>query len=145
MNKLKFTRLSKLYPSFSRLDETFDELDRIFDEASNILDGPYWHEVKHTLTKPAIDYHTKVEDGIHVLEVAVPGVNQEQVSVTVLEGKLHVKVETSNLLWTKATDRTFTLPEEADVEAIKAEVKDGLLTVKIPTLQPVKPKEVKIL
>ena len=145
MKKLNFNQFSLMFPSFSRAEETFAEFDRIFDDASRILDGPYWQEVKHTFTKPAIDYNVKTEDGFHTLEVAVPGVAKEQCSVTVLDGKLHIKINVEGHLWTKATDRTFTLPEDANVEAIKAEVKDGLLTVKIPTLVPAKPKEVKIL
>jgi HSP20 family protein len=145
MIKTKFTRFNQLFPSFSQMDETFDEFDRIFDDASRILDGPRWQEVKYAFTKPVVDYHIKSEGGIHTLEVAVPGVIKEQVSVTVTDGKLQVKVDADGHLWTKATNRTFTLPEDADVAGISADVKDGLLKVTIPTLATAVPKEVKIL
>lgn len=145
MTKTKFTRFNQLFPSFSQMDETFDEFDRIFTDASRILDGPHWQEVKYAFTKPVVDYHVKTEAGIHTLEVAVPGVIKEQVSVIVIEGRLQVKIDAEGHIWTKTTNRTFTLPEDADVAGIIADVKDGLLTVTIPTLVTNVQKEVKIL
>ena len=134
-----------LFPSFSMVDKTFADLDKIFDEAGKALDGPYWYEVKNTFNKPVIDYDVKSDEKGHTLQIAIPGVKKEQVSVTAKEGNLMIKVDVEESLWTKKTDRKFSLPEDADLDAITADVADGVLTVVIPRLEAEKPKEVKVL
>lgn len=136
---------STLFPSFTLVDKTFADLDKIFDEAGKAIDGPYWHEVRSTFNKPAIDYDVKSDEKGHTLQIAIPGVKKEQVSVTAKEGSLVVKVDVEGSLWTKKTDRKFSLPEDADLDAISADVADGVLTVAIPRLEAERPKEVKVL
>ena len=56
-----------------------------------------------------------------------------------------IKVDVEDSTWTKKTDRKFSLPEDADLDAISADVTDGVLTVVIQRLEAEKPKEVKVL
>ncbi len=96
------------------------------------------------LTNPFINHGVKTADGVHTLEIPVPGISQDQVSVTAIEDTLHVKIQADSA-WTAKGDRKFTIPADADLAKIKAAVTNGLLTVTIPKSGPAKPLEVKIL
>ncbi|GAB4272734.1 MAG: Hsp20/alpha crystallin family protein [Deferrisomatales bacterium] len=78
------------------------------------------------------------------LEMDLPGVRSEDLSITAEEGVLRVEGTRHRpprpsgahpLLVERATGhfvRTFRLPRDADPEAIRARLRDGVLTVEIP-------------
>jgi HSP20 family molecular chaperone IbpA len=128
MIKNKFTNL---FPNIASVNTMFENIDGIFDEARTALDGPHWQEVKTSFTKAPVDYDISSDELSHILTVVVPGLTKEEVSVTVSDGKLNVKIEAGESLWARSTDRKFTLPEDSSLENIVADVKNGILTVKI--------------
>ncbi len=142
MNKTK--HFPQFFPSFSMADRIFADFDDLLKDSGRLLDGPYWYEVKNTFTKPVIDHNVNVTETAHVLEIPVPGIKQDQVSVTFNDGTLYVKIQGESK-WTKTADRKFTLPEGVNADHITASVTDGVLTVTVPKTETEKPKEVKIL
>ena len=70
-----------------------------------------------------------------VISLAVPGISKENISLEVKEDGL------LTLSFDKQTDffrpeaKTWTLPEDIDVENVTAECKDGLLTVTLPKVK----------
>lgn len=79
----------------------------------------------------------------YTLEVAVPGLKKKHLKVEVADGLLTVqgqKQQKKTAGWTgKVAEhrstriyKTFTLPEDADVNGIKAKCRDGLLNISIP-------------
>ncbi|MBN2816851.1 MAG: Hsp20/alpha crystallin family protein [Campylobacterales bacterium] len=86
------------------------------------------------------------ESAYHI-EVDLPGVKKEDISVSVEDGKLIISGERAYKEEVKEENyykvesrfgkfsRSFTLPEEADIEQIHAESQDGVLEVIIPKLQ----------
>jgi len=70
-----------------------------------------------------------------VISLAVPGISKEDIHLEVKEDGL------LTLSFDKQTDffssehKTWTLPEDIDVENVTAECKDGLLTVTLPKLK----------
>ena len=87
----------------------------------------------------------------------IPGLGKKDIGVEVEDGVLTIKGNKHHGLFdeAKATilrkelkhssfSRSFTLGSELDGDKIKANFKDGLLSVEIPKLKPVEPKVTKV-
>jgi HSP20 family protein len=90
-----------------------------------------------------------------MLMIALPGVNEKEIELKVEGQVLTVKGERKSL----ETDgyayhqmeshygvfsRSFTLPDSTDLENIRADYKNGLLTIGIPAKPEVKPRTIKV-
>lgn len=109
-----------------------------------------------TSTKiPPVDIEEN-KDG-YLISAEMPGMNQNDVNVYVEKHVLHiaslkkaeeeVKEERKYLLKERNTtqfERSFTLPDDANVEAIEASFKDGMLKLNIPKLAEAKPRKIEI-
>jgi HSP20 family protein len=103
---------------------------------------------------PAVDIH-ETENEV-VLKADIPGVNEKDIDVRVENNTLTVRgernfskeVKEDNYLRIERTygsfSRSFGLPNTVNTEAIKAEYKNGVLTVEMPKRAESKPKQVKI-
>ncbi len=93
--------------------------------------------------RPAVDI--REEEGACVVHAELPGVKQEDIHVEVERGLLTIRGERkfSSDEATKKSfrrverfygsfSRSFTLPETADAENVTADLKDGVLDVRIP-------------
>lgn len=99
---------------------------------------------------PAVDIYES-EDGLTVV-ADIPGVSAEDLSIRVENGVLNLQAKGSqatngqeaSYLWReyRLTNfwRQFQLPDEVDQEKIKAELKNGVLTLFLPKAESVKPK-----
>lgn len=90
-------------------------------------------------------YRTYEDSEGYYLEVELAGTNESDIVVEVIEGLLHVKaerhanvVEQDDKGETKKVDKLiakfdekFRLPEDANIESINAEYKNGLLSITI--------------
>ena len=92
----------------------------------------------------------------YVVQAAVPGVKPEDLEITYNNGALTIRAET------KAEDdqkegkyhlrerrfgsfvRSVSLPTDVKADSIEAEYKDGVLTLKLPKTEEVKPKRIAI-
>lgn len=86
----------------------------------------------------------------------LPGVLKDDVQVSVtdnlltIKGEKHQKQETENKNFHRVErrygtfQRSFTLPRHVDTGNIKADYKDGILTLTIPKAEEAKPKEIQI-
>jgi HSP20 family protein len=103
---------------------------------------------------PAVDiYETEQEI---VLKVEVPGVTKEQVNVEVDEGTLHLRGERKIEKDVKEENfhrveriygnfhRSFVLPESVDAEKVRAELKDGVLEIRLGKMEQAKPKQIQV-
>jgi HSP20 family protein len=103
---------------------------------------------------PAVDIYE--QDGNIVLKAELPGVDPKDVDVRVEnnvltlrgERKLDNEVKRENYHRVErsygAFSRSFTLPNVIDTEKIKAEYKDGVLRMTLPTREEAKPKQISI-
>ncbi|MEA2062337.1 MAG: Hsp20/alpha crystallin family protein [Gemmatimonadota bacterium] len=92
----------------------------------------------------------------YVISAELPGVKNEDLSVTVENDLLTVSAEKRDEFEGKdgsvfrrertfgRVSRSFRLGNQVDVEKIDAEYKDGVLTVTLPKLETVKPRELKV-
>lgn len=135
---------------FLNLANWQDQVNRMFDAAfpgrseSSAL----------TAWAPAVDiYETENE---LVLKADLPDINEKDLDVRVEnnmltirgERKFEQKVKEENYLRIERTygsfSRSFSLPNTVSTENIKAEYKNGVLTVEMPKKAETKPKQVKI-
>lgn len=91
----------------------------------------------------------------YLIRMDLPGVGRDDLTVRYDEGRLIVAGRKPSLAdngiryhlkesFSGDFDRRFLLPDAAAVEAIEAEVRDGVLTVHIPKREELKPREVEI-
>lgn len=91
-----------------------------------------------------------------VVKAALPGIKPDDVEISVSEGVLLVKGESSSEESTDgesyhtreirygAFQRAIRLPAEVSDEKAEVEFKDGVLTVTLPKAEEVRPKQIKI-
>ena len=103
---------------------------------------------------PAVDIYE--QDGNIVLKAELPGVDPKDVDVRVennlltLRGERKFDQEVKRESYHRveraygAFSRSFTLPNVIDTDKIKAEFKDGVLRMILPTREEAKPKQISI-
>ena len=128
---MRNTLFNGFYPVTNSFDKVFDAFDKITRD-------PYFTEMENFFHKPVLNFHTDKDDDGYTLEVAVPGLSKKDVTVTTNERTLIIKYENADERWVGKTERSFTMPDNVDVEAIKAKVENGLLTVSLPYTEKVK-------
>ncbi len=141
--------LNALEP-FRELTTLQERLNRVFEDLlptrATAKESGEW--------MPAVDiYETK--DAINI-EVEAPGMKQEDIKINLEnntltiygERKFEKKEEGKNYYRMERAygsfSRSFLLPDNVDVEGIKAKYKDGVLTISLPKRPESKPKEIPI-
>ena len=106
------------------------------------------------IAEPAVELAES--DGEMTVKMEVPGVEKDQIQLTVADDHLVVRGETRKEKEEKkksyyrqeirygAFQRTVPLPVEVDATKAKAELKNGLLTVTLPKSAQPKAREIKI-
>ncbi len=130
---------------------------RIFPEISRFLDD-FFSDVPVVRGReewlPAVDILEK--SGDLILRCEMPGVNEKDIDLK-LEGNLLTLKGEKKVEHKEGRDschrvesfygtfsRTFTLPDAADTDKIKADYKNGVLTVTIPQKPEVRPREITV-
>lgn len=96
------------------------------------------------------------DDGDIVIQSTIAGATASDVDISILNDMVTIKGSRSPQVKVRPPDyyyqelywgpfsRTIILPEDVDPESAKASMKDGLLTIRLPTLGKAKAKKVKI-
>lgn len=139
------------WPAFGRLTDLRDEIDRLFDTtfgdfapAPSVFGG--W--------TPAVDL-IETKDSV-VVRVELPGMKRDDIEVTLHDGALNIagerkaekKVEESGLHRSERFfgrfQRAVTLPAPVAADKVKADYKDGILTVTLPKTEEARPKQIAV-
>lgn len=144
------TTIARLEP-FRGLSTLHDQVNRLFNESVFRGQGD---ESALTTWAPAVDiYETPNE---LVVMADLPDVNEKEIDVRVEnnlltirgERKFEKSVSEENYLRVERTygsfNRSFSLPNTVNAEAIRAEYQNGVLTVTLPKREESKPRQVKI-
>jgi len=139
-------RLVKWNPGYMRtFHRNFDDL---FDEFFGTPD------VRDRSWVPRVDV-TEHEDRFEV-EAEIPGMEKNEIAIEVQDRMLAIRGEKKGDEEKKTEgchirerhwgrfERTFTLPDNVEVDKIDAAYKNGVLTIAIPKIEKAKPKEIKI-
>ena len=137
--------------------DPFRNLSTLQEQVNRLFEGSFPAQGdKSALTTwaPAVDiYETENE---LVLKADLPDINEKDLDVRVEnnmltihgERKFEQKVKEENYLRVERSygsfSRSFSLPSTINTESIKAEYKNGTLTVELPKRAESKPKQVKI-
>ena len=151
MNLTRWQRPEMAWPSFGRLSNLRDEIDRLFESplaelarTSQLLSG--W--------TPALDIHENKDD--FVVKVELPGMKKEDISIFLHDGSLSIsgerksegKYEDAEVYRAERFfgrfQRTVTLPAPVAADKVKAQYKDGILTVTLPKTEEAKPKHIDV-
>jgi HSP20 family protein len=129
-----------------------ERLNRVFARPALRASG------KETMTvadwTPTVDISES--DGEYLIKAELPEVKKEDVKVTVEDGVLTLQGERRQEKEEKGKRyhrversygsfvRSFTLPESVDETGVKAEYKDGVLSLHLPKSEKVKPKAIDV-
>ena len=128
------------------------DLDRLFRDAFSSQLGET--ELSTRSWAPPVDIY-ETEDAI-VLKAELPGVDPKDVDVRVEDNTLYLKGERKFEKEVKEQNyhrversygsfaRSFSLPNSISTDKVKAEFKDGMLTLTMPKREEAKPKTIKI-
>ena len=138
--------------------EPFRELAAVQARLNRIFSEPY-EGGEDTLARadwaPPVDVF---ETGQHelVLKAELPGVKKEDIDLKVENNILTIRGDRKREVETKEDGyhriersygsfaRSFTLPSTVNAEGVKADYKDGVLTVTLPAREEAKPRQVQI-
>jgi HSP20 family protein len=137
------------YEPFNVLTQLQRELDRFRegDESSGRIATAEW--------TPAVDI--KEEENQFVIHADIPGVNPEDIDVSMENGVLTIKGEKNTEAKVEKDNykrveriygsfyRRFSLPDTADNDAISASSKQGVLNIVIPKREAIKPKKISVI
>jgi len=142
--------------SITRFD-TFQGLSGLQEQVNRLFDTSFPGRSDNsalTTWAPAVDiYETENE---LVVKADLPDINEKDLDVRIEnntltirgERKFEKKVTEDNYLRVERTygsfSRSFSLPNTVNSEAIKADYKNGVLTVELPKRAESKPKQVKV-
>jgi HSP20 family protein len=137
---------------FRDLLTTQDRFNRLFNETlGNVFGG---EEFSGRAWNPAVDIYET--DQQLVLKAELPGIDPKDVDIRVEDGTLYLKGERKHEKDVKEGNyhrversygsftRTFALPNSVNLENIKADYKDGVLTLTMAKREEAKPKTIKI-
>ena len=151
MNLTRYQRPEVAWPSFGRLSSLRDELDRLFESP--------WTELARTSQllsgwTPALDIHEDKDN--FIVRAELPGMKREDIDVSLHDGalsisgerKLEQKFEEAEVYRTERFfgkfQRTVALPAAVAADKVKAQYKDGVLTITLPKTDEAKPKQISV-
>jgi HSP20 family protein len=139
------------WPTLGRLSDLRNEIDRLFQSplaewagASQLLSG--W--------TPALDMYED-KDNVFV-KAELPGMKKEEIDISLHDGRLTLsgerktedKFEGAEVYRSERFvgrfQRTVTLPAPVAADKVKAQYKDGLLTITLPKTEEAKPKQIDV-
>src|SRR5438270_6403712 len=142
---------SSWFPTVGRLSNLRDEIDRLFEaplaelvRGSNLLSG--W--------TPALDVFEDKDN--FVVKAELPGMKKEDITVSLHDGSLSIsgerksedKYEDAEVYRSERFfgrfQRSVSLPTPVAADKIKAQYKDGILSVILPKTEEAKPKKIDV-
>jgi HSP20 family protein len=139
------------WPGFGRLTDLRDEIDRLFEAPlSELARTSQWLSG----WTPAIDVYED-KDNLYV-RAELPGMKKEEIDLSLHDGSLSISGERKNESRQDEAEvhraerffgrfqRTVTLPTPVAVDKVKAQYKDGILTVTLPKTEEAKPKHIDV-
>ncbi len=133
--------------------DPFNNFNQIFSRYARYADKDH-SDNKTASWSPLVDIY-EAEDKFMV-RAELPGVEKDAVGVSIEDNVLTIKGEKTFVeakegeQWTRVEtrygdfSRSFTLPEEVDVDKVDAAYKNGVLELMIPKLEAAKPKMIDV-
>lgn len=142
------------YEPWNRLSQLQKELDRLFDLRSGVGFNDDNSSVVTCDWVPAVDI--KEEQDRFLLHADIPGVDPNDIEITMENGMLTIKGKRSSETKEEREGykrveraqgtfyRRFSLPDTADPEKIAAKGQNGVLEIVIPKHERTQPRKIKV-
>jgi HSP20 family protein len=114
-----------------------DEMNQVFGRARQGQGGRVW--------APALDISERKD--AYVVTVEVPGVNSDDLDITLEDGLLTIQGEQQFHRVERrygSFRRSITLPSQVQADAIEASFENGVLEVVVPKAEEAKPKKITV-
>lgn len=137
---------------------SLDRWSNLRDEINTLFELPLLFGTGHQTQlfngwAPALDIYQDADNVVAVVEL--PGMQKDQIEISLLDGMLTIsgehKEKTVNGDKAARTERlagkfrrSVSLPTRVDAKAVRADYKDGILTVTLPKAEEAKPKQIKV-
>ena len=143
---MKLTAVST-WPTIGRLTDLRDEIDRFFE-------APIARTSEFLGWAPAFDVYEEKDN--FVVKAELPGMKKEDINVSLHDGDLIISGERKSETKSEGTEvyraeryfgkfqRSVTLPAAVAAAKVKAEYRDGVLTVTLPKAEEAKPKQIEV-
>jgi HSP20 family protein len=147
-------RAPALWDPIRELAEMQNRLSSLFGRRLPLLQDSGEEEFTVTEWSPPVDIAE--DDKEYTVKAELPGLNKENIKVSVeggvlsIAGERKVEKEEKNKRYHRiersygSFTRSFTLPEDASGEKVNAEFKDGVLKVHLPKEEKAKSKSVEV-
>lgn len=135
--------------------DSYRGFDNFFDDMwNNFLTSPQFREEDSVVWTPRMD--VKESKDAYEISADLPGLKKDDVKISLKDNVLTISGERKYENEKKDQDnyymervygnfsRSFSLPSEIKEKEIKANLKDGVLTLILPKAEKVKPKEIEI-
>ncbi|NIA29545.1 MAG: Hsp20/alpha crystallin family protein [Calditrichaeota bacterium] len=135
--------------------DSYRGLDHFLDDVwNNFLTSPQFREDDSVVWTPRMDIK-ETKDAFEI-SADLPGLKKEDVKISLKDGVLTISGERKYENEKKDQDkyymervygnfsRSFSLPADVKDKEIKANLKNGVLTLSLPKAEKVKPKEIEI-
>lgn len=134
-----------------------NELRQLQDEINSLFNFDGWDFAPGLFDRniaPALDMVENTDD--FVVTVDLPGVNQDDVDLSVADNVLTIKGEKKGgsesedqnfyrkETWEGSFQRTVSLPQGVDAENVNAEMKNGVLSITLPKREEAKPRKISV-
>src|ERR1700722_8486536 len=143
---MKLTRVST-WPTLGRLTDLRDEIDRLFE-------SPLSRTSEFLGWSPAFDVYEEKDN--FIVKAELPGMKKEDINVSLHDGDLIISGERKSETRREGTEiyraerffgkfqRSIPLPATVAASNVKAEYKDGVLTVTLPKSEEAKPRQIEV-
>jgi len=138
---------------FREMQAFRDMMDRFFEES--FAESPrLWMQPRWEGFPLALDVAEDAEG--YIVKASIPGVDPDQVEVTLTDNVLTIKGETKSETDTEQKNyhlrerrygrfmRSITLPTPVDADKVEASHEHGVLTLRLPKTEAVKPKRIAV-
>lgn len=122
-----------LWDPFRGLGDIQTEMNRLFD---GFFGRSTSQGVSERVWAPAMDMYETKDDLVVTCEL--PGVEEKEVQASITNDVLRLE------RWYGKFERSLSLPMPVQTDKVKATYRDGVLEIKLPKAEAVKPKEIKI-
>lgn len=139
-----------LYDSMVDFRSLQDEINDLFDidrvpSSTGLFDRSVYPEVD-----------VLENDHDFMIYCELPGIDQKEIDLSITSNVLTIKGDKKKVaenqkdnyyrkeIWSGNFQRTISLPDSVDTEKVNAEMKNGILTIKAPKREELKPKQISV-
>jgi len=133
----------------------FHQLRREMDRLLNGFFGPEAEAMLPPMFRAQPAANVWEQGDALLVEMEVPGVKSDQVDISVAGGELSVRINRPEVVEsdvtyhrrerpTGAISRALKLPVEIDADRVEAQLRDGVLRIRLPKAESAKPRKINV-